>query len=403
MPRYSSGFVLSDESQRKLQKYSEARPYTSPRKLPRMEPTDPKQASLMPHRHIGLCWGGSALREGSSRKILASKQDDLKSTLSAVADSYLISKRQIKENAFWTLSKTIYFPLHLMPIEGTVNANQTRVLMKKVLDENNVNTSLLRKIHFSKMSTSRGQEVTPIRHELSKYTSLLPVNTSKTRKHLYGVIPIDKHGDVNNILNDPRNYLRTADGGITHPPCEGATLSEQGWHKMVAVIVDASSEREGTGLQGSQRNRLQKGIRQRKLVEKVATEFQSENSGLIRSQIDDLEKLLPKLTETDFKAFAQGLRDEIRDAFERRHLSPETHRLAHADLANQEERVSHRSGREASSREVQEVQEVQDSRGLDGVAAASLLPRTPQREALNDTSTGDLDSREGDRSRSRAR
>jgi hypothetical protein len=231
----SEGAMFGPRVAAKLIKYSASQPYTSPMSYvsnpASFVATDEVDQGNMPRIQFGWCWGGSALREGVSKQLLAANADEV---VAIAADSYLLAKRQRTENIIWTLSKGIYFPVHLLPMEGAINANQTKNLAKEVLREQDVNMDRLRKIDFSKMSLKNKAQSTPIRPGLNVRSSVLPRNTQKTRAHLCSVLPQGEHENLNTILNDRQNYLDVP----STQSVEGAILSESGWQKIISIIIN---------------------------------------------------------------------------------------------------------------------------------------------------------------------
>jgi len=193
-----------------------------------------------------LCFGGSMLKEAASKEVLAAKTG-LSNAGDIAADALLMAKRQEKETQAMIALKFV-LALWVMipfPVEGLRHARQTRRLMEKILREEGANLERLKRLDLSKMTLHQGAECTPIRHGKNLQSSVLPCNTPATRLHLESVLSRREDRDrLREILASDDNYVRdTIDPG-RGGSLEGATLSEKGWRKIVAIIIEKERSEE---------------------------------------------------------------------------------------------------------------------------------------------------------------
>jgi len=227
---------LSSRLRSRMTQFSQSQPRLSPRsyQAPRYPTASiPQDQPFMPRRHT-LCWGGSALREGSSKRMLAARPGEIGAI---AADTYLLSKRQRADSLLLVLAKTVAIPLHAFPLEGLHHANQARQLAKEVLRELGADIARLRKIDLSAMTLEHLAQRTPLRHGMDLRASVLPCNTARTRHHLLSVLPSARHGRLNEVLNDRTNYIEFTIGLTRAGSVEGSTLSEAGWHQVLALVI----------------------------------------------------------------------------------------------------------------------------------------------------------------------
>jgi hypothetical protein len=134
------------------------------------------------------------------------------------------------------LMKTLVLPAIVFPAEGLVHAVQTKNLMKAIVRETGGNLERLRQIDLSKMDLNGMAPRTPLRHGLGVNACVLPCNTDKTRRHLKSILLPATHERLDVLLNDRGNFVRRT---IRGDSCEGATLNERGWQKVLSVVLEA--------------------------------------------------------------------------------------------------------------------------------------------------------------------
>jgi hypothetical protein len=242
------------ETQAKLEKYAKSAPYTSPTRnwLPKQSASDPVHQPYMPSSQF-VCWGGSVLRKGASAWLQAAPAEEV-SAISA--DAYLLAKRQRTENIAYTVSKGFLF---MMPLEGAINANQTKNVAKSILREKGANLERLRRVDLMKMSLSHHDLSTPLRNRTATvFANVLPKNTDKTRSHLLSVVPQHRWGRLMGVLNDPQNYLYTRHRQGVDPDVgyEGETLSESGWQRILSIVIEPDAEQRPPINDSSTRGRI---------------------------------------------------------------------------------------------------------------------------------------------------
>lgn len=265
-PHWNPEVVIGDENTRKLKTYQRQRPRTSliPCIGKRLPCTDPEQSRLMAPFEMGACWGGAAFRRGASN-LIASRLEEgtIQEVFGTLGDVHILGKRQRLESAALGATKiagaallwlsanksnpmwlwAIRLALTALPgvlLESTANAHQMMQLARSILQENNMSTETLDKIDLHQMTLARLEETTPIRHSLQAWTNQLPVNTTKTRAHLFKVFPVQQHAGLRAIIEAPGNYVPLCEEiGAAENPVEGRVFCEKGWQKIISLALEA--------------------------------------------------------------------------------------------------------------------------------------------------------------------
>ncbi|WP_066016297.1 hypothetical protein [Endozoicomonas atrinae] len=257
-------YIENPEQSKKLKKYSESKPYTHPFPCGKETLRTIENKTIYVRKPIGFCWAGSFLRANACLEIKSIEHRNAK--LAAAADAYLLARRQVHINAAICASKvlgvvpalaigtaSIATPAGIAnlavagvagaciapPLEGTIDAHQTKKIMKKILTDNGINTKrYLRKIDFSKMTLQARCSVndglsTPMRNDLS--TNALPKNTKKTRRHLNQVFADNpcRLNKLERIILSSDSYFDASGRATT----EGCHFSEKGWRDLLKLCV----------------------------------------------------------------------------------------------------------------------------------------------------------------------
>jgi len=243
-PRSRPSGQLSEAVKGELQRFRNAKPL-----LTRLQ-KDTKFPKVATHEEDGvhmpktrtMCFGGTMIREAAG-KVISATAENHEPVASIAADTFLLAKRQEKETKAMIAAKFVFllWPLIPFPVEGLRHARQTKQLMEKILEEEGANLDRLKQVDLSKMTLHQSAETTPIRHGVNLRSSGLPCNTPQTRMHLQSILQEAEHGSLNEILGDQTNYVPETIDRRHRNFLEGATLSEKGWQKIVALIIEPQS------------------------------------------------------------------------------------------------------------------------------------------------------------------